>query len=283
MLELMLTPLTFFALLIAAYTDLKTREIPDWLNYGLIFSALGIRAIFALSFGFPIVLSGLLGFAVFFMLAYLLYHSNQWGGGDSKLLMAMGAVIGIPYPFGQDSFLLLWFLLTMLFFGALYGLGWMIVLAIKKKDQVIPRWKAMLREHQKAQILLAIGSGLFLLLSVWHSFLWPLIIAPLGMFHLFLFVHTVEKSCFLKCTAPGKLTEGDWLAEDIIIHGQKTMEMKTLEKKDLHRLQQLGEEGKLKEVLIKEGIPFTPSFLAAYAIMVIRPEWLLDILKWILV
>ena len=39
-LDVILIILALIVLLIASYTDLKTREVPDWLNYSLIFSAL---------------------------------------------------------------------------------------------------------------------------------------------------------------------------------------------------------------------------------------------------
>ncbi|MEK6938658.1 MAG: prepilin peptidase, partial [Nanoarchaeota archaeon] len=89
-LEATLIVVTLFALIIASYCDLKWREVPDWISYGLIFAALGIRAIFSLSSGWEIFISGALGFGVFLGLSCLLYYSYQWGGGDSKLLMGMG-------------------------------------------------------------------------------------------------------------------------------------------------------------------------------------------------
>ena len=117
MLEIILVSLTFLVLSYATYTDLKTTEIPDWLNFGFIGVALGIRAIFSVEQGFTILLSGILGFVIFFILACSLYYTNQWGGGDSKLLMGMGAVIGISLPLTNSSFQLLWFLLNTFSFG----------------------------------------------------------------------------------------------------------------------------------------------------------------------
>src|SRR3989338_5965028 len=95
LLEPVLYGVALAALLAASYTDLKTREVPDWLSYGLIFSALGIRALFSLGeLDGGILLRGLAGFAVFVAIAYLMYYTRQWGGGDSKLLMGLGAAIG---------------------------------------------------------------------------------------------------------------------------------------------------------------------------------------------
>src|SRR3989344_683984 len=126
-----LIPITLFALLIASYTDIKHREVADWINYGLIFAALGIRSIVSVEQGWSILLSGLLGLGVCYGLAATLYYTNQWGGGDSKLLMAMGAVIGIEYPFTAASLNLGGYLTGLLLLGAVYGLLWMGFLAIQ--------------------------------------------------------------------------------------------------------------------------------------------------------
>ena len=42
--------IAFFALLIASYTDLRTREVPDWLNFGLIGTGFGINLLFSIIF-----------------------------------------------------------------------------------------------------------------------------------------------------------------------------------------------------------------------------------------
>src|SRR3989338_7375332 len=96
--ESVMIPVTLLVLLIATYTDLKTREVPDSLNYGLLFAALGLRGIWAVEEGWTFFLSGILGAAAAFLLASVLYYTRQWGGGDAKLLLALGAVLGISYP-----------------------------------------------------------------------------------------------------------------------------------------------------------------------------------------
>ena len=47
-LDVILIVVSLIVLITASYSDLKTREVPDLLNYGLIFAALGIRAIFSI-------------------------------------------------------------------------------------------------------------------------------------------------------------------------------------------------------------------------------------------
>ena len=268
MLEIILMVLTFLVLAYASYTDLKTTEVPDWLNFGFIGLVLGIRVIFSFSQGFTILLSGILGLVVFFIIACGLYYTHQWGGGDSKLLMGMGAAIGITYPFTQSSFQMLWFFLALLFMGALYGLFWMFVIAVRKKDLFINRFQTLLQGNKRAHYGVSSFSILIVLLSIKIPALLILGIFPMAAFYLFLFVNSVEKSCFFKRIDPSKLREGDWLAERIIV-GKNKVIRKTLQNSDIALLRELKQKKKLNTVLIKEGIPFIPSFLLAYIVLIV--------------
>ena len=262
-LDAILISVTIIALLIASYTDLKVREVPDWLSYGLIFAALGIRSIFAINCSTDIFISGLLGLAVCMGLAYLLYYTHQWGGGDSKQLMAMGAVIGIQFPFNNGSFTVLWFFLAMLFLGAIYGIFWMFYLALKRRSVFWPKLKETLGEYKNVQWFLLAFTFVLTIIGFWYHFAF-LGIFPAVIFYLIIFVNTVEDSCFLRQTKPKDLTEGDWLAEDVVIKKKSVMPKKTLDYQDLKTLRALHRQGKINTVLIKEGIPFVPSFLFAY-------------------
>src|SRR3989344_3125195 len=158
MLFLTIAIITILTLLVASYADIKTREVPDWLSYSLIFSALGIRAIFSVESGWSIFLSGVLGFTVCFVIACLFYYTSQWGGGDAKLLMGMGAMIGLAYPFSADSFNLLFFFLALLFIGAAYGLLWMLMLAVRKRKLFWLDFKRAVNEYNKLQLGLLIST-----------------------------------------------------------------------------------------------------------------------------
>src|SRR3989344_1116475 len=115
--------LALVALIAASYSDIKTREVPDWISYGLIASALGLRLIFSLaSFEWIILLEGLAGFLLFVAFGYLMYYTGQWGGGDSKLIMGLGAVIGLNITLAV-------FFINVLVAGGVYGVAWMITLA----------------------------------------------------------------------------------------------------------------------------------------------------------
>ena len=276
--ELIIFSVAIVALSIAFFTDLKTREVPDWVSYGLIMSALGIRVIFSLEFGWYILVSGLLGFVATLALAYLFYYTRQWGGGDSKLLMGIGAVIGITFPLNNSSLDLFWFMIALLFIGAIWGILSMGYLALQEKKKFSETFSRMLKGHKHAHISLGTLMLLFVGLTFLYHTLWPIIFFPLGFFYLFIFVNAVEKSCFLRKVSPKKLTEGDWLAENVVIRGKNIIMKKTLVKNDVRQLQELEKKKKLKTVLIKEGIPFVPSFLFAYLLIVFGK----DLISWVL-
>jgi len=94
--DIILLTIAFIALILASITDIKTREVPDWLNFSLIFVGLGVRLIYSsITFDWIYSLEGVLGLGVGVAIAYLMFYAGQWGGGDSKLLMGLGALIGL--------------------------------------------------------------------------------------------------------------------------------------------------------------------------------------------
>ncbi|MEK6852520.1 MAG: prepilin peptidase [Nanoarchaeota archaeon] len=88
--------LGIIGLIIATLNDLKKREVPDWLNFSLIVIALASRLLYSLTAGnLSFILYGLIYFGIFLVLAYAFYYARIFAGGDSKLLMAMGAVFAL--------------------------------------------------------------------------------------------------------------------------------------------------------------------------------------------
>ena len=90
-------------------------------------------------------------------------------------------------------------------------------------------------------------------------------------FYIWIAIKAVENACMLKYVKPQQLTEGDWIAKDIKIDGKYITGPKDLgiEKKKINKLIALYNKRKVKKILIKEGIPFVPSFFVAYVITLI--------------
>jgi len=100
--------LTFVVCGAAVFLDVATRSIPNVLTYPAILLGLGINVIAApvLStagadtavrwLGVPSWTDALVGFAVCTVFAMVSFAMRGLGGGDAKLVMALGALIGLP-------------------------------------------------------------------------------------------------------------------------------------------------------------------------------------------
>ncbi|MCH8003781.1 MAG: prepilin peptidase [Nanoarchaeota archaeon] len=270
--------IAFFALLIGSYTDIKTREVPDWVNFGLIGTGIGINLLFSIIFlKIDFILASIIGFAIFFAIAWIMFYTGQWGGGDSKILMGLGALIGIDFL--SKSYFLVHFLTNAMLIGALYGLLWSIFMIFKNKKKFMNSFKKSLK-NKKIILAKRIIFILFIVLAIASIFtpdrfvklmLFYLAVVSILTFYLWIIIKAVENSCMLKYVKPQQLTEGDWIAKDVKIGGKYITGPKDLgiEKKKIKKLIELYKKRKVKKILIKEGIPFVPSFFVAYIITLI--------------
>jgi prepilin signal peptidase PulO-like enzyme (type II secretory pathway) len=270
-------------LITGTYTDLRTREVPDWVNYGLIFCGFGLAAINSvISWNLSYILESVLGFVFFFAIALLMYYTGQWGGGDSKMIMGLGALVGLSLPFsswlGRGFFtsglpMLLNFLIYSIFVGAAYGFLWSIGLAIKNRKRFSQEFGLALAKKGNVamkKILIAVAAmGLvasFFITMPFRLLVLALVLLLAMSFYMLIFIKTIEKACMLRKVSPAELTIGDWIAEEVkvgdrVICGPKDL---GIEKEQIEELKKLREKGKVDKVMIKEGIPFVPSFLIAF-------------------
>jgi prepilin peptidase CpaA len=103
-------------LLVAAYYDLRTREVPNWISIAILAVAFTAATAGVANIRWWMVISGgLVGLAV----GATLFRFAKLGGGDAKLIAALGALLG---PVG------LWF---ALFWMALAGGGLALIAAAR--------------------------------------------------------------------------------------------------------------------------------------------------------
>lgn len=261
-------------LLAGSISDIKQREVADWANYGLITIGIMSNIIFSIYFkNWNFIINSLLGFGVFLGLALIMFYAGQWGGGDAKMLMGIGALYGLGFSW-QDSLFLISFLINTLIAGAVYGIVWSIVVAVINRKNFIKEYKKL--SSAKYIKLLKIAFLVILLLTAILFFtqnniiikFFPIAVLVLAILTLYLWIliKAVENSCMYKFVTPDKLTEGDWIAKVIKYKGKYITGPKDLgiEKKQIAILKKLYKENKIKKVLIKEGIPFVPSFLLGW-------------------
>jgi len=273
MIEALTKIIALLLLSIGSYTDIKTREVPDWLNFSLIGIGFGIAILGSLIFNtWNYIIYATAGFLLCLLISLLMFYTGQWGGGDSKMIMGIGALMGLNiFNINYTSFSLISFLINILFVGAFYGLFWSVILSIKNRKKFAKQAKkTILRSKIINYTLLIISIILISAVVLTKDFLLKTIpflaLMLILMYYLYHYIKIVEKVCMIKYVKPDQLTEGDWIAKDIKIKNKVIASPKDLgiSLKQIKLLKKLEKQNKIKKVLIKEGIPFVPSFLIAY-------------------
>jgi Flp pilus assembly protein protease CpaA len=288
---------------LAAAWDLKTTEIPDKIPYTMMIIALIIYGFQSIaSWDYTPILSSIIVGALFFGFGFVLYYFGQWGGGDAKLLSAIGFLL--PHTTALGSLfpgMLLWFpfpvsyLFNMFFVGAVYMMLYAFALAIMNKK--------ILHEFEKdvkasANIIIISSIALFIVLLFLNWFInWrfqfeydlsvltrapltfellPLVtnsiiplILTIGLFLTWKFVRAVENIEFKKRVHVKNLKVGDVLIGSRIWEG--------LTERELRHMKQ----SKKRYVWIKEGVRFAPAFPLALLFTVYFGDAILFLIRFL--
>ncbi len=220
--------IVLFFLAAAAVSDLKKREVPNWVNYGLVTVGIGFGLLqSAVAADWHFVAFSIAGTAAALAFAALMFYTGQWGGGDSKLLIGMGAVLGLSisarWPFSSLDNPFISFLFNLVAVSLLYALVMGTFIVLKNKGRFAAELKKQLRSYAAMRKLALVAAvvGLIAIAAANDFFvrLFIVIIIAAMFFALYLSImaKAVERSCMLKRISPLKLTEGDWIAEDITL------------------------------------------------------------------
>lgn len=277
--DLLLVIIGLAGLLFGSATDLKKREVPDWMNYSLVAAGLGIRLINGLVGNDPgYFTSGLIGLAAMFIIGNIMYYTKQWGGGDAKLLIALGAIFATtPYFIEtQYPFLLILFI-NIIFFGAIYGVLYGIFLAMKNKEKFVAECKKLVKTQAIRNLKLFILAFviMFVISLFFDSQMLSIFIGIAALFFIvmtysWILMKSVENACMYKVIAIDQLTPGDWIV-DQAIKKKYGIPALGIEKKQVEAIRNSG----IKRIEIKEGIPFVPSFLVGFLITILSGKALL--------
>jgi Flp pilus assembly protein protease CpaA len=269
------------ALIAASIFDIKTREVPDWLNYSLIAFVFGSSLILSIYQGYlHIFFEAVLGLAVGLGIGLLMFYTGQWGGGDSKLIIGLAGLIGFSFSELRNGIPLFFiFIINILLAGAVYGLGFSIVKAIINFKHFKEAAEKKLRSRgvlviRVVLLVLAIGAFIFLLFtkSVESALIFGFALSLFLFFYLWAFVSVVEQVCMIRKIKLSQLTEGDWLVGDIVKN--KKVILKPSKIGVTYKEIALLKKNRIREVTIKIGIPFVPSFLIAYIMTFALGNWL---------
>ena len=174
-----------------------------------------------------------------------------------------------------------------LFIGALYGLLWSFYLVLKNRQKFSKEFTDLLKEKRiviakKVILLLSVILLLAFFIAKGYSKVFILSFAFLILltFYLWIFVRAIEKTAMYKLVEPSKLTEGDWIVNNIYVGKEYICGPKDLgiDRKQINKLVEFRKRGKVKRVLIKEGIPFVPSFFVAFVFTILFGS----VLTWVL-
>lgn len=256
MLETIFLVMFLFALigsLAAGLFDLKTTEIPD--EIPTIMAAVGVFLwfMFSLTYGTPfyLIMSLLVG-TVFLAFGWVLYKAGQWGGGDAKLLAAIGYML--PVMPNSEFFSLLFFMNVFLV-GAAYVIMYSVILGLLNPKSfgyfvtdIKKTWKTVF-------IVPVIISACFIVLMLYSGmadfiFLYSIFFLVLFVMIFWRYAKVIEKHVFMHEVPASQLREGDVLLEAKTWDGITKSEAEKLRKTR-------------KKFRIKEGVRFGPVFFLA--------------------
>ena len=280
MLEILLFTYALIVLILSTITDLKRREVLDTANIALFSISLITIIIYSLIYQtFAPLISSLKTFIPLTILAFALYYLMQWGGGDTKLLIALS--IPLAFPLKEQLFLnaSLNFLINLIIVGALIGIIYALIIIIKKFKEFIKQLRLNAKEY-KLSLSLFIFFGILifilsyqqqnnLLKAILYSLSTFLLITPI----LHLIFKSIENISMIKTIKVNKLTPGDWII-DKAIRNKFNISTLGIEEEQILKLK----SSNIKQVKVKEGIPFVPMFLIAYLLTMFNINILITII-----
>jgi len=284
--DIFITAIALIFLIFASITDIKKREVPDWLSFSLLAIAFAVRIITSLlTHQANYFLSALLSFAIFFIIANIFYYGKLFGGGDAKLLIALSVAFGtIPSFITRMNFFaepfLFTFTINIFVIGSLYSLISSIFLAAKNKKDFSNEFKNINKNKTMkiVKIFCIAASALFLIASFFINNLTLLFFIFLIVPYLYVFVKAVENSSMIKILKPSELTEGDWLVNSLKI-GKKEIKPSVhgLTKEQISLIKKAG-----KKVRIKYGLPFVPAIFIALIVSLAFGDLILLLINYLL-
>jgi len=285
MLEIIFLVVAFGGSILASLSDLKTTEIPDEIPY--VMMVIGIVGHLVKSYlvwsYMPFLLSMVFGIG-FLGFGFIMYFIGQWGGGDAKILSAIGFLL--PELPGIGKTLFFPFPLSLFFNVFLVGAVYMILYAIVLSMINRKIWSVFLKDLKaNARMIMIFNFSLIIVILLSEFVLaryfemFPLIdmiffgvtlvLASIGIFLLWKFVKVVENVGFKKKIPISKLKVGDVPLDYKIWEGITEKELKKIKK-----------SGK-KYIWTKEGVRFAPAFPLALVFTILVGDGILFFMNFL--
>jgi len=252
-------------IIFASIQDLKNREVANWLSFSLIIFAVGFRFFWSLfSEDFMFFYQGLIGLAIFLAIGNLFYYSRLFAGGDAKLMIALGPVLGFYSNFYTNLKIYLLFLIIFLFAGAFYGLVWSFFICLRNFKNFKREFSKQFARHRKIIFYVLILALIVMALGFLEELIFYFGVLVFITPYLYIYAKAVDEACMIKKVKTKELVEGDWLYKDVKI-GKKLIKAKWegLSKEEIRILKKSK-----KQILIRNGIAFVPVFLIAFIVLI---------------
>lgn len=232
------------ALFVASITDLQKREVPDLLNFSLI--AIGliigiINSIFGQNIWFFI--SSVVGLFAGYLIGAAMFYTGQWGGGDAKMLMGLGALLGLDiYSLIEKGMstlsesLFVNVFVSIFVVGIIYGIGYLFFVMIKNWKIFKKLLRKKLREKKtrivKHTIIGIVLIGLIAGVLIQDTQLRVSIVALTGIllfgFYFSLWVKIIEKEIMTTPMSMNDITPGEWISKKIFIANKEQSPVKSI-------------------------------------------------------
>jgi prepilin signal peptidase PulO-like enzyme (type II secretory pathway) len=214
-----------------------------------------------------------------------MYYFGQWGGGDAKVLSAMGFLLptvssrfaeGLFFPFAMSFFF------NVFLIGSVYMVVYAFVLSVLNKKI----WDVFLNDLKANSKMILLFNVLVVVFLMFFGFVvsrnfesipltgmlrfeLTLMFSVMGFFLLWRFAKTVENVGFKRKIPVDELRVGDVLLESKVWEGVTK-----------ERVDEIKKSGK-KYVSIKEGVRFAPAFPLALAFTLFVGDGIVWLIGWI--
>jgi len=285
MLEILFFIVAIIGSAAAGFYDLKTTEIPDEIPYVMIVIGIVghvIKSYLVWSY-WPFLLSSIIGLS-YLAFGFIMYYIGQWGGGDAKILSAIGFLVPVlPQQLNIELFFpfSLSFFFNLFLVGAIYMVVYAFALSFINKKI----WTAFFKDLKaNARMILIYNSALvasiilmgllfarylkFLPLTIFTVLVLTVGITSAGLYVLWKFVKAVEVVGFKKKIPVSKLRIGD--VPDYFKKWEGITE------KEMRKIKKSGK----KYIWIKEGVRFAPAFPIALIFTLVFGDGILVLMNF---